>query len=190
MSWNADDSRKDLQAMLGAIERQATDLLALAGQAQRDMDGNRFSSFLTFRKKVEEVRALLILTEERLKAAHDPKLVDLHAEFERMDLLLTSLFANSTRDYFANIREDQALPIGARELFEPELRILEETRAKLSRPPYADRVAPGLLTELEETAGLIRKTLDRAPSLPDFSDAESMPKPLRRLRRLGRPIRS
>jgi hypothetical protein len=138
---------------------------------------------------VEEVRALIALTEDRLKSSKGSKLADLHAEFERMDLLLTALLARSTRDYFANIREDQVLPMGARELFEPELRVIEDTRAKLSRPSYADRVPPGVLSDLEETAGLIRKTIDRAPALPDFSDAPSLPKPVRRLRSLGRPIR-
>ena len=118
------------------------------------------------------------------------RLTDLRAEFERMDLLLTRMLVRAMRNYFAGMREDQVLPIGARELFEPELRSIDQTRTRLLSPRYADRAAPEGLDDLDATAELIRKTIARAPSLPDFSDSPSPPKPTRRLRTLGRPIRN
>lgn len=190
MVWRRSYSREEVRELLSAIERQATDAVRLAERAQRDINDDRFASFLDFRKKVEEVRALIALTEERLKGADDTKLNDLRTEFERMDLLLTGMLAKATRSYFESMRQDQVLPIGARELFEPELRVIDQTRARLSRPQYEGRVPPSVLEDLTATTDLIRRTITRAPSLPDFSDAPSPPKPVKRLRTLGRPIRS
>jgi len=190
MVWRRDYSRKEVEELLAALERQARDAMTLAEKATRDMGDDRFASFLDFRKKVEEVRALVALTEERLTNLTDNRLDDLRAEFERMDVLLSTLLIKATRNYFLSMRDDQVLPIGARELFEPELRIISEMRSKLTRPQFADRVAQSTIDELDETADMVRKVMARAPSLPDFSDAPSPPKRVKRLASLGRPIRT
>ncbi len=190
MVWRRSYSRDEVRELLSAIERQAIEAAKLAERAQRDMGDDRFAPFLDFRKKVEEVRALLALTEERLKGVEDAKLSDLRGEFERMDLLLMGMLAKATRSYFASMRDDQVLPIGARELFEPELRVIEQTRERLGRPQYEGRVPVSLLEDLMITGEIIRKTISRAPSLPDFSDSPSPSRPVKRLRTLGRPIRN
>jgi len=190
MVWRRSYSRDEVRELLSAIERQATEAARLAERAQRDIGDDRFASFLDFRKKVEEIRALFALTEERLKGVDDTKLSDLRGEFERMDLLLMGMMAKATRSYFASMRDDQVLPIGARELFEPELRVIEQTRERLCRPQYQGRVPPSVLEDLAATSEMIRRTIVRAPSLPDFSDSPSPPKPVKRLRTLGRPIRN
>ncbi len=189
MAWGRDKGREEVKGLLAALERQATEASQLAERAQRDRGDDRFASFLDFRRKVEEIRALFALTEERLQGVDESRLTDLRAEFERMDLLLTRMLVGAMRNYFSGMRQDQVLPIGARELFEPELRSIDQTRARLLSPRYADRV-PEVLDDLDATADLIRKTIARAPSLPDFSDSPSPPKPTRRLRTLGRPIRN
>lgn len=189
MVWDDTKIRQEVEGLLAALERQAREAMGLADRAQRDMDDDRFASFLDFRRKVEEVRALVTLTEDRLRGLSGTKLDDLRIEFERMDLLLTTVLVRATRNYFATMRDDQALPIGARELFEPELRNIEDTRAKLAQPRFAGKAPPATLDELDETAAIIARIMNRAPSLPDFSDAPSAPRPMRRLRTLGRPVR-
>ncbi len=190
MTWRRSYSRDEVEELLTAIERQAREAVALGERAQRDMGGDRFASYLDFRRKVEEVRALTALTEERLTAAVDEKIGDLRVEFERMDLLLSSLLVRATKEYFARIRDDQVLPIGAREMFEPELHIIEEMRQKLRRPQYEGRTPQGVLEDLDQTYRMIERIMQRAPALPDFSDAPSLPKPQRRLANLGRPVRT
>ncbi|AIB13569.1 hypothetical protein ABAZ39_16655 (plasmid) [Azospirillum argentinense] len=189
MVWGQDSGRRAIEELLTAIEQQTGEAIALGARAQRDIQEDRFSSFLGFRRKVEEVRALVALTEERLTTVNTAKLADLRTEFERIDLLLTGLLARATRNYFERMRDDQALPIGARELFEPELKIIEEMRTKLDRPHYAGRVSATVIEDLEATGVMIRKVISRAPSLPDFSDSPTPPKPTKRLSNLGRPIR-
>ncbi len=190
MVWRGKNIRKEVEGLLLALERQAREAVGLAERAQRDMDEDRFASYGDFRRKVEEVRALVALTEERLRAFAGEKLDDLRAEFERLDLLLTLMLVKATRNYFATMKDDQVLPIGARELFEPELRAIEETRAKLAQPRFAGQVPESVVSDLDQTAAAIRRITARVPSLPDFSDAPSTPKPVRRLRTLGRPIRT
>lgn len=190
MSWGRDDGRKEIERLLAAIERQASDAVMLADRAQRDIADNRFSSFVDFNRKVEEVRALVTLTEDRLSSLRSEKLPILRAEFERIDLLLTGLLARATRSYFESMPDNQALPLGARELFAPELRNIGEMRAKLTRSQFEGKVPASVIEDLEVSDTLIRKTMARAPSLPDFSDAPSAPKPRKRLTNLGRPIRN
>ena len=190
MVWRGKNIRQEVEGLLLALERQAREAVALAERAQRDMGDDRFASYGDFRRKVEEVRALVALTEDRLRAYVGEKLDDLRAEFERLDLLLTIMLVKATRNYFATMRADQVLPIGARELFEPELRNIEETRTKLAQPRFTGRVPESALRELDETSAMIRRIIARAPSLPDFSDSPSAPRPVRRLRTLGRPIRT
>lgn len=190
MAWKQDSAgREEIRGLIDAIERQAREAVSLGERAQRDMGGDRFASYLDFRKKVEEARALATLTEDRLRSLSETRIDDLRTQFEKMDLFLIRLLSNATRRYFASMRDDQILPIGARELFEPELRIIEEMRLKLSRPQYAEKVAPAVLEDLDATAAIIQRICARAPALPDFSDAPSPPKPVRRLRNLGRPVR-
>lgn len=182
--------REDAKALLNAIERQAREAMQLSARAQRDMKDNRFASFLDFRKKVEEVRALVALTEERFNSMSAVRIDDLRVEFERMDILLTRVLIQSMHTYFLSMPEGQLLPIGARELFEPELRNIDEVREKLSRPSFAEKVEPELLVQLDETAVRIRKVCQRAPALPDFSDSPTPPKPMRRLRNMTTTVRS
>ncbi len=193
--WKAGEAkpgyrREDAKALLNAIERQAREAMQLATRAQRDMKDNRFASFLDFRKKVEEVRALVALTDERFNNMSTIRIDDLRVEFERMDILLTRVLIQSMHTYFTSMPENQLLPIGARELFEPELRNIEEVRQKLTSPSFAGKVEPEVLAQLDETAARIRKVCQRAPALPDFSDTPSPPKPMKRLRNLSTNVQS
>ena len=190
MVWARNNIRQEVEGLLIALERQAREAVGLAERAQRDMNSDRFASFGDFRHKVEEVRALVALTEERLRDFAGEKLDDLQIQFERLDLLLTLMLVKATHSYFTTMRDDQVLPMGARELFEPELRNIEETRTKLAQPRFAGQVPDTVVGELDETAAMIRKIITRVPSLPDFSDSPVAPKPVRRLRTLGRAIRT
>lgn len=189
MAWKPGINRVEIRELLTAIDRQAREAVALGERAQRDVGGDRFASYLDFRRKVEEVRALAALTEERLQTAAEARLDELHQEFERMDLVLTRLLVTATRNYFASLRADQVLPVGAHEMFEPERRIIDAMRRKLGDPRYEGKLPASLRDDVEETATMLERILARTPALPDFSDEPSPPRPVRRLANLGRPVR-
>lgn len=189
MIWRRSYSREEVKELLGSIEHQARLAIEAGERAQREMSADRFATYLDFRRKVEELRAVTALTEERLSGIENDKLRDLKVEFERMDLAMSGLLIRTMRNYFSSIRDDQVLPIGARELFEPELGVLEELRAKLTRPQYEEQISARAVTDIDETMALVRKVMDRAPSLPDFSDTPSPSRPVKRLAQLSRPVR-
>lgn len=189
MVWRRTYSREEIKELVSSVEQLARDAIHYGERAQEEMSSDRFATYLDFRRKVEELRAMTALTEERMAGLDDVTVRDLKIEFERMDLVLSGLVIRTMKNYFTAIREDQVLPMGARELFFPELGVLDELRTKLTRPQYADQVPPTVLSDIEETEGLVRKLTDRAPSLPDFSDEPSPAKPVKRLAQLGRPIR-
>jgi hypothetical protein len=189
MVWRRSYSREEVKELLASIDERARDAIAAGERAQREMAADRFSTYLDFRKKVEELRAVTALTEERLSGLEDATLRDLKVEFERLDLVMSGMIVRTMKNYFGSIREDQVLPLGARELFEPELSVLEELRAKLTRPQYEGQTPGSSVSDIEDTMAIIKKLVARAPSLPDFSDAPSPSRPVKRLSQLTRPIR-
>lgn len=189
MVWRRTYSRDEVKELLASIDELARQAIESGERAQREMSADRFSTYLDFRRKVEELRAVTALTEERLSGLDDAMVRDLKVEFERLDLVMSGLVVRTMKNYFGAIREDQVLPIGARELFEPELGVLEEMRAKLTRPQYESQLPANAISDIDDAMALVRKLTARAPSLPDFSDAPSPSRPVKRLAQLGRPIR-
>lgn len=189
MVWRRTYSRDEVKELLASIEELARKAVEAGERAQREMNIDRFSTYIDFRKKVEELRAVTTLTEDRLSGLDDAVVRDLKAEFERMDLVMSGLVVRTMKNYFASIRDDQVLPLGAREMFEPDLGVLEEMRAKLTRPQYDGRVPSAVLDDVDQTIASVRKLTARAPSLPDFSDSPSPARPTKRLSQLGRATR-
>lgn len=189
MVWRRTYSREEIKELLASVEELARDAVSRGEQALREMSSDRFSTYLDFRRKVEELRAVTALTEERLSGLEEETMNELKAEFERMDIVLSSLVIKTMRNYFGSIRDDQVLPLGAADLFTPELGVLEELRTRLTRPNFAHRVPGRVILDIDQTAALVRKITARAPSLPDFSDAPSPTRPVKRLAQLGRPLR-
>lgn len=181
-------SRSHVRELFAALERGARQAVALGEAARLDVGENRFSSYLQFRRQFEEAWALAALTEKKLATSDDPRLPELRSELDRLDMVLSVEMVRVTHDYFLRIGSLEALPLGAHDLFEPELRVMEELRARLTA---SGRGVPAeLLGELEAALGLIRSLLDRTPALADFTDSPSLPRPLRPLRILGVTHRS
>jgi hypothetical protein len=189
MVWRRSYSREEVKELLASIDLRAREAVAAGERAQREMAVDRFSTYLDFRRKVEELRAVTALTEERLSGLEDAALRDLKMEFELLDVVMSGMIVRTMKNYFGSIREDQVLPLGARELFEPELGVLEELRAKLTRPQYEGQTSGTSVSDIEDTITVLKKLIARAPSLPDFSDAPSPSRPVKRLSQLTRPIR-
>lgn len=189
MVWRRSYSRDEVKELLASIEDLARKAIEAGERAQREMAADRFSTYLDFRRKVEELRAVTALTEERLSGLDENMVRDLKTEFERLDLLMSGLVIRTMKNYFGSIRDDQVLPIGARELFEPELAVLDEMRAKFTRPQFAEQMLESAVADIDATEAMVKKLTARAPSLPDFSDSPSPSRPTKRLAQLGRPLR-
>jgi len=161
-------TRKEVENLLRALERQAREAATLAGDAQREASRHSFGAYRQFRDKVGEFKALVILIEGRLKHLADSRADDLKAEFERLDGLMLALLVKASLRFFFVLSANPILPLGAREIFIAELHCLHDAHEKLRRPEYAGRFDNSVTTDLDMAEAILDEIIDKAPSLLQF----------------------
>jgi hypothetical protein len=174
MSWRKKDtglSRREIATMLVALEKQAREAAHLAEKAHRYASRDSYAGYFQFRAKVDEFQALIALIEERLTRLEDEHTVELTARFRQLDTAMLVMLVRTSTRFYGMLKENVALPLGARELFLPELRTLSEMRDRLmEEPEHAERMIPGVAIALENALVTVQALIERAPSLPDFGD--------------------
>jgi hypothetical protein len=174
MSWRKKDtglSRREIATMLVALEKQAREAAHLAEKAHRYASRDSYAGYFQFRAKVDEFQALIALIEERLTRLEDEHTVELTARFRQLDTVMLVMLVRTSTRFYGMLKENVALPLGARELFLPELRTLSDMRDRLmEEPEHAERMIPGVAIALENALVTVQALIERAPSLPDFGD--------------------
>jgi hypothetical protein len=174
MSWRKKDtglSRREIATMLVALEKQAREAASLAEKAHRYASRDSYAGYFQFRAKVDEFQALIALIEERLTRLEDEHTVELTARFRQLDTVMLVMLVRTSTRFYGMLKENVALPLGARELFLPELRTLSDMRDRLmEEPEHAERMIPGVAIALENALVTVQALIERAPSLPDFGD--------------------
>ena len=172
MSWRKKDtglSRREIATMLVALEKQAREAAHLAEKAHRYASRDSYAGYFQFRAKVDEFQALIALIEERLTRLEDEHTVELTARFRQLDTVMLVMLVRTSTRFYGMLKENVALPLGARELFLPELRTLSDMRDRLmEEPEHAEKMIPGVAIALENALVTVQALLERAPSLPDF----------------------
>src|ERR671910_2168579 len=153
MSWRKKDtglSRREIATMLVALEKQAREAAHLAEKAHRYASRDSYAGYFQFRAKVDEFQALIALIEERLTRLEDEHTVELTARFRQLDTVMLVMLVRTSTRFYGMLKENVALPLGARELFLPELRTLSDMRDRLmEEPEHAERMIPGVAIALE-----------------------------------------
>lgn len=161
-------TRKQVQELLGALERQVREAVKLAATAEKEASKHSFAAYRGFRDKVGEFQALVILIESRLKNIADDRSEDLRQEFERLDTFMLSVLVRSSMRFFFVLSANPILPLGAREVFMSELRSLHDANEKLRRPNYAGMLSPDLERDLETASLILEEIIEKAPALLQF----------------------
>jgi hypothetical protein len=161
-------TRKEVEDLLKALERQAREAAGLAGQVQQEAARQSFASYRVFRDKVGEFKALCILIETRLRNVSDGRSDDLRREFERLDVLMLALLVKASMRFFFVLSANTVLPMGAREIFVSELRSLYEAHEKLRRPEYEGKLGNSILSDLETAEAILEEIIHKAPGLLQF----------------------
>ncbi|UEM22781.1 hypothetical protein JL100_008555 [Skermanella mucosa] len=165
--------RREIALMLSALEKQAKEAASLADRAHGEASRDSYTAYFRFRAKVDEVQALIALIEERLGRMEDDQAEELREQFRRLDAAVLVMLVRTSTRFYALMEKSNALPLGARELFLPELRTLSEVRDRVTaQPEHAALQAAGLLEALELALGMVEGLVARAPSLPDFSQPD------------------
>ena len=167
--------KRELERMILALEGQLLGAELFASSVESSLKAETFSAYRDFRCKVDELRCLSILIEDRFSYLFDENVDILRQQFELLDMLLLTMIIRCYRQFFAILSHCQSLPLGAHEIFAPELDILDATRERLARPVYADQIAAGLMADLEFAAAAIQAVIGRAEPLADFSGMASGP---------------
>jgi transposase len=174
MAWRKKDTglgRREIATMLAALEKQAREASYLAEKAHAHASRDSYASYFQFRAKVDEFQALIALIEERLTRMEDEHIAELSARFRQLDTVMLVMLVRTSTRFYGMLKENVALPLGARELFLPEMRTLTDIRDRLMEDPeQAERMLPGVVPALETSLATIEALIERAPSLPDFSD--------------------
>ena len=165
--------RREVERLIAALEGQLLRAEILASSVESSLKAETFAAYRTFRIKVDELRCLSVLIEERFGYLFDEDVDFLRQQFELLDVLLLTMIIRCYRQFFAILAECRVLPLGAHEIFSPELNILEDTRERLTRPIYASQIADSLMADLEHAAEAIQAVIDRAAPLADFSDTDT-----------------
>ena len=174
MAWRKKDTglgRREIATMLAALEKQAREASYLAEKAHAHASRDSYASYFQFRAKVDEFQALIALIEERLTRMEDEHIAELSARFRQLDTVMLVMLVRTSTRFYSMLKENVALPLGARELFLPEMRTLTDIHDRLMEDPeQAERMLPGVALALETALATIEALIERAPSLPDFSD--------------------
>lgn len=177
MSGQRTYTREEVKGLIGALERQAGEAIKLAKMAETEAARDSFSVYTDFRDKVQEFRALCSLIENRLdniatqKGRNALRVDDLHEEYARLDMLMLQLLVRASMRFFEALSEKPALPLGARNVFQSELRSLYDAREKLNRPEYEGPLGVSIRTELDKAEAILNRIIEHAPSLEDFGEA-------------------
>jgi hypothetical protein len=162
-------TRAEVKGLIGALERQAREAVTLAKTAEVEASKHSFGAYRSWRDKVGEFQALVILIEQRLRNIADGRSDDLREEFQRLDVLMLGLLVRASMRFFFVLSANPILPLGAREIFLSELRSLHDAHEKLRRPGYAEKLAPDLEKDLDTAELILEEIIDKAPGLLSFN---------------------
>lgn len=168
--------RREIASMLSALEKQAKEAVSLADRAHGEAGRDSYAAYFRFRAKVDELQALIALIEERLGRMEDEQAEELREKFRQLDAAVLVMLVRTSTRFYALVEKSNALPLGARELFLPELRTLSEVRDRVTgQPEHAALLTGGLLEAVERVLAMIEGLVARAPSLPDFGRPDLNP---------------
>ncbi|MDG5495113.1 hypothetical protein GE253_00540 [Niveispirillum sp. SYP-B3756] len=161
-------TRKEVEGLIGALEKQARDAMRLAKLAEEEAAKDSFQAYNEFRNKVGEFRALCILIEGRLKSVEAVRVDDLREEYARLDTLMLGLLVRASMRFFFVLSAKTMLPMGARDIFVSELHSLYDAAEKLRRPEYQKQLGDKLKGDLDTAEMILEEIIDKAPSLLKF----------------------
>jgi len=161
-------TRKEVEDLLAALERQAREAVRLAKMAEDEAAKDSFQAYNEFRNKVGEFRALCILIEGRLRNIESSRVEDLKEQYAKLDMLMLGILVRASMRFFFVLSAKTMLPLGARDIFVAELKSLYDAAEKLKRPEYVSHLGDSLKGDLETAEMILEEIIDKAPSLLNF----------------------
>ncbi|WP_139839572.1 hypothetical protein [Oceanibacterium hippocampi] len=158
--------------LIGALERQANEILRLADRAEKEATKHSFEMYDDFRRKVSQFETLASLIPDRLANVEldAATLSDLEIQFDNLRIVTLHGLINASVRFFMVLSGSTLLPIGAKEMLMTELRRLEQSKEALEDPRFADRISDDIRASLAQAQTILERIIETAPSLLNLAE--------------------
>ena len=160
--------KADINQLISALERQATEILSFAGKTGDDNRGELYRTKEQFRERVSIFESLLLTAEAKLDSIGRDKRDRLRRQIDQLALFVLSKSVHANIEYCRLVQADEAMPLWARDMFRRDVNVLEDARERLTQPKYADRVRQEDLDNIETMIRILEDLIEKAPDMPEF----------------------
>ncbi|MCC9625515.1 hypothetical protein LPB41_27905 [Thalassospira sp. MA62] len=162
--------RAEVEDFLSRLEIRSRRLLALANELEKEANVLDVTGYRPFREEVDNFKALsLVITERLAKLEQHPKKEELEEHFHKLQVLMLRLVIKTSLKFFFVMSAKSVLPLGAREMFQSELRTLYEAERMISDPRYVSQLDESSKEDLDIAKSILQEIIDHAPALLNFS---------------------
>lgn len=161
--------RTEVEDFLSRLELRARKLIALADQLEKGADKSDITGYRPFREEVDNFKALSLIIAERLKRLEKhPKKEELEEQFHKLQVLMLRIVIKTSLKFFFVMSAKENLPLGAREMFQSELRTLYEAERMISEPKYITQLDESARDDLDAAKSILEEIIEKAPALLNF----------------------
>ncbi|RCK23647.1 hypothetical protein TH8_14715 [Thalassospira profundimaris] len=161
--------RTEVEEFLSRLELRARKLIALADNLEKTTDKMDVTGYRPFREEVDNFKALSLVIKERMNRLEShPKKEELEGQFHKLQVLMLRLVIKTSLKFFFVMSAKENLPLGAREMFQSELRTLYEAERMISDPRYISQLDESARDDLETAKSILEEIIEKAPALLNF----------------------
>lgn len=166
-------NRKEVQDLLLALERSASDTISVAREASTGAQKGRYDTYARFRERCDDFNTLSILIEYRLKNIAGGHAADLEDKFNELSAFMLSATLQTSLFFLRVLVETPTLPLGSRDIFAAELRSLHGVRERIQNEKYAPKLTERTLADIKVAEDILEVIIDKAPALLNLGIPDS-----------------
>ncbi|NIY77169.1 hypothetical protein HED22_16065 [Thalassospira sp. HF15] len=165
--------RNEVEEFLSRLELRARKLVALADVMEKNADKSDVTGYRPFREEVDNFKALSLVIAERMKKLEShPKKEELEKQFHKLQVVMLRIVIKTSLKFFFVMSAKENLPLGAREMFQSELRTLYEAERMISDPRYISQLDESAKEDLDIAKSILEEIIEKAPALLNFGGAK------------------
>ena len=157
--------RAEVEGLISALEGRATDLVKKCEHLQRNDQILGIQDFRSFQDLASESMTFLILIERKLKTVPKGEESELGENFYDLVVAIWSVVMKGALAFLSVISSEPHMPLGAREVFLRELRVLNDAQTMLDGESYKDRLTDEMKREMKTAEHILNEVLEKAPTL-------------------------
>ena len=164
-------NRNEVEEFLSRLELRARKLVALANTLEKNADKSDVTGYRPFREEVDNFKALSLVISERMnKLESHPKKEELEKQFHKLQVVMLRIVIKTSLKFFFVMSAKENLPLGAREMFQSELRTLYEAERMISDPRYISQLDESAKDDLDIAKSILEEIIEKAPALLNFNN--------------------